>query len=270
MPPDEDPTTLGCGHDFRDEIERRVLSQDRLLEVAKGPSGIEAEVFAKPSAAVLIGPERFRLAAGSVEREHELGSEPLAERMLGHERLELADELGVAAQLEVGVDPCLQRREPCFLEPADLGLRKRRVGEVRQRRSSPERQRLAELRRRPRRVRAAGFVDESVEPLEIELPVARDEQVSGRARLDHAVPEELAQLRDVDLDAAQAACGRVVRPDLVEQAIGGHDGVRAQEKCREERPLPRPAERERAAVVDHLQRPKDAEFHLARGGTYRL
>lgn len=40
--------------------------------------------------------------------------------MLGDQLLELANELGMTAKREVGVDPLLQRNEPEILEPPRL------------------------------------------------------------------------------------------------------------------------------------------------------
>jgi hypothetical protein len=67
--------------------------------------------------------------------------------MVVHERVELAHELGVAGEREVGVDPLLQAREPLLLESRRL-RRRERLFEVAQRRSAPERERKSqELRR---------------------------------------------------------------------------------------------------------------------------
>ena len=63
--------------------------------------------------------------------------------MLGDERLELTDELVVAPEQQVGVDPELDRRQPDLLEPGDRRLGEALVGEVRERRAPPERQRIA-------------------------------------------------------------------------------------------------------------------------------
>ena len=52
----------------------------------------------------LVGLERLGLAAAAVQREHQLAAQVLAQRVLSHQRLELADELGVAAEREVGLD----------------------------------------------------------------------------------------------------------------------------------------------------------------------
>ena len=64
--------------------------------------------------------------------------------MVRDERLELADERGVAAQLELGVDPLLDRREPELVEPRSLDLEARLVAEVGERRAAPELERAAQ------------------------------------------------------------------------------------------------------------------------------
>ena len=93
-----------------------------------------------------VGVERLGLPAGAVEREHQLPAQSLPQRMLADERLELADELGVAATLEIGVEPRLERDEPELLQPCDLGLRPALVREVGEGGAAPERERRGELR----------------------------------------------------------------------------------------------------------------------------
>ena len=53
------------------------------------------------------------------------------ERILADERLELGDELGVAAEREIGIDPQLERGKTGSLEALDLRLRGRVVGQLR-------------------------------------------------------------------------------------------------------------------------------------------
>ena len=67
------------------------------------------------TSAVAAGPvdlERVGLAARAVEREHQLAAQPLAQRVLVDERFELADELRVAAERELGLGALLDEREP--------------------------------------------------------------------------------------------------------------------------------------------------------------
>ena len=62
-------------------------------------------------------------------------------------RLQLGDELGVASQLELGVDEVRLGGRAQLLEPRRLEPGEGLVGEVGQRRPAPEPERLAQLRR---------------------------------------------------------------------------------------------------------------------------
>ena len=79
--------------------ERRVVGEDRLLEVAQLGPGLEPQLVQRRPG-VLEGGERVGVPAGAVEREHLLAAQALAQGMLGDERLELADEAGVLAVVE--------------------------------------------------------------------------------------------------------------------------------------------------------------------------
>ena len=88
-------------------------------------------------ARVLVRLERLRLPAAAVEREHELAARALAHRVLTHELLEPADELGRATELELRLHPLLDRRQPKLLEPGRLVLGERLIREVAERRTTP-------------------------------------------------------------------------------------------------------------------------------------
>ena len=91
-----------------------------------------------------IGLQCLCLPARAIEGEDQLLSEAFAQRVLGDECLQLADNLGVPAELELGLDPLLERAEPQLLEAGDLALRKGLVGQVAESGPAPERERLAE------------------------------------------------------------------------------------------------------------------------------
>ena len=93
-------------------VEARVLPQDRAVQLAEGRARLDPELVHERAASVLVGLERLRLPAGAIEREHQLRAQTLAQRILGDERLQLADELGVEPGLEVGVDALLEHRQP--------------------------------------------------------------------------------------------------------------------------------------------------------------
>ena len=62
-------------------------------------------------------------------REHQLGPQPLAERVLGHEELELGSNLARKASAEIRLEPVLQHLQPHLLEA--LGLARRASKPVR-------------------------------------------------------------------------------------------------------------------------------------------
>ena len=64
--------------------------------------------------------------------------------MLTDERLQLGDELGVASQGQVGIDPVGDSRHPQLVQPPDRGLGKRLVAHVGEGRTAPHAQRTAQ------------------------------------------------------------------------------------------------------------------------------
>ena len=115
-----------------------------MLERLELGGGIEPEFVAERGPQVGVGPQRFGPAARAVERQHELGGEALAERMLADESLQLADQLAGQATAQVGIDPQLDRLQAQLVEPEDLGLRERFVGEVLVGPTPPQAERFAE------------------------------------------------------------------------------------------------------------------------------
>ena len=87
---------------------RRLLAQDRRVQRLQRGARLDAELVDAAPPRVLVGAQRLGLAARAVEGEHELAAQALAQGVRGDERLELADELGVAAELELGVVEVLE------------------------------------------------------------------------------------------------------------------------------------------------------------------
>jgi hypothetical protein len=93
--------------------------------------------------------------------------------MLGHELLELPDQLAMATEREVCLDALLEGRQPDLFETFDRRLCERFVCQVGESRSAPQRQSLAQELSRYRGVaalhRPAGIGDESLEAVQVEL-----------------------------------------------------------------------------------------------------
>jgi hypothetical protein len=207
------------------------------------------------------------LPAGLVEGEHELSAWALAQRMRGDEPFELADEVGVAAQGEVGLDSLLERAEAELLQPRCLGLSERLIGELVQRWAAPENQGVAQD---PCSVlgpadgeRLLAVRDQRFEAARVDRVRLDAEQVAGRAGDDQAVAERAAELRDGVLEHLRRGRRRPLAPEPVDQPIARHDLVGVQQEQREQRPLPSTRELDLSAFLDELQGPQDPELHLA-------
>ena len=81
----------------------------QLLEVG---AGVDPELVDKQPTTFLVGGERVGLATRAIERKQQLAAQPLPQRVLTGQSLELRYERSVAAAREVSLDPLLDAREP--------------------------------------------------------------------------------------------------------------------------------------------------------------
>ena len=125
------------------QLEGRVLLQHQPLELAQRSRRLDPELLGERPPECLVAGERLGVPARPVEGEHVLGAKTFAERMLGDQRLELADHVAMVPERELGLDPQLDRGEAKLLEPRALvpGERLRELG---QRLAAPERERAAQ------------------------------------------------------------------------------------------------------------------------------
>jgi hypothetical protein len=171
----------------------------------------------------------------------------------------------VASELEIGVDPLLQRGEPQLLEARDLGLSERLEREVCERRPAPERQGLAQAIRRDLGFGLPGLAQQRVEPIEIDLVSVELESVARCPCDEHLGAERLAQPGHVSVKCRRRGLGRVLAPQIVDQLVGGDDLVRVEEQNRKQRALLRAAEGDRSLSVDDFERPKNLVVHVPAG-----
>src|SRR5262249_32410920 len=82
-----------CRRRRADGIGRRILVEDRLLELLEPATRLDAELLDEHAPSHLVRLQRVGLTAAAVEREHQLAAEPLPQGMSGDEQLELRDEL---------------------------------------------------------------------------------------------------------------------------------------------------------------------------------
>ena len=90
--------------------------------------------------------------------------------------------------------------------------------------------------------------------MQVELGRLDREQVAGRPGQQSLRGQQLAQPRDVDLQALHRGLGRLVAPELVDQTVAREDVVRVHEQQREQRALLGARERQRPLPVMDLER----------------
>ena len=171
----------------------------------------------------------------------------------------------MAAELEVGVDPLLDRRGLLLLELRALRTGDR-VVEVGERRAAPQAQCFPQLLGGAFGAETARVGDELLEPLEIEAAGLDADEVAGLLRDDRVAAEGLPELRDVNLERRRGSVRRRSVPELVDQPVARDDAVRVQEQERKECSLLRASERDRAPILGRLERAEnpviDARFRL--------
>ena len=243
------------------------MSEDRLFQAPQRLARLEPQLLDERPSSVLVDVERLRLTAATVEGEHELPAETLLQWVLSDERLELPDEVGVPAERQVGVDPLDQRIQAKLLEPTDLVLGERLIGELRERRAAPHRERFAQQRRRTLRVtgglRRAPVREPLPEPVDVELTLPDTECITSCQRLQTVVAQYAAQLGDVVLEDLRRRRRRLLAPELVDQPVRRERFVRVDQQEREQRTLLAAADaRPSPPVVADLERTEDVEIHL--------
>ena len=118
------------------------------------------------------------MAARTVEGEHQLAARALAKRVVPDERLELADELGRAPLGQLCVDALFDGSQAQLFEARGLVLGERLVGEVAERRTSPELERFADECGSPGRLRLPCLAHQLLEAVRVDRGPLEPEAVS--------------------------------------------------------------------------------------------
>ena len=116
--------------------------QDVLVQLAQRLCGLDAELVDEPSARGLEGRQRVGLPSAAIERQHLQLHQALLEGMRDDQRLQLAQQLAVAAQLQVELDPLDDRGQPLLLQPRALRGEQAVRAHAPQRLTAPDTKRL--------------------------------------------------------------------------------------------------------------------------------
>ena len=250
------------------QLERRILRQDAALELVQRRRRLDAELLHERLARPPVDVERLGLASRPVEREHQLPTETLAQRMVPHERFELRQHGSVASERELRLETLLERGEPQLLEPRDRGLGERLVREIGERCSTPEPECTTEHVGGGLRVggfeRLGRVVRSALEAVEIEVSGLDVKDVARRSRLDRLRAEGLPQLRDLALNLRHRGDRRRARVEVVGEPLHGDDAVCAQQQDRKRGALLRPTEPDRTIAVENFERSEETELEHPR------
>ena len=254
---------------LRLERERRVLVEDPPLELLQLRRGLEAELLSQVRARLLVRTERFRLTAGAIEREHVLRAEALVCRELLAQHLELRDQLRVAPERELRLDPRLDSAEAQLLQAPRLELQREAAGHVGVRVAAPERERSAEQLRRLGGVgldERGRMLDRPLELDRVDVLWIGCEPIAAVVA-DDDVADRGPEVRDVRLQRRARPGRRLVAPDAVDQRVDRDRLPHLRRQQREHRALLRAAQANVAAVAQDFERAEDANLQV--GATIR-
>ena len=159
---------------------------DGVLEVPKRGRRLDAQLLTDRPAVVLIGTRRVGLTTTSVQSDHQLCSWTLAERISRDHGLEVADDVGMAPELQACADTLVDRVSAQLFETHRLATKEVVVGELGIGAPTPQPEGLAEQSRarRPLTLEAASspLSQQPLEALGIDLLRVDAHHVSRRPR----------------------------------------------------------------------------------------
>ncbi len=243
------------------------------MQAGEGRARIDAQLVRENGPGLGKLGQRVALPVGPVQRQHQLLPEPLAQRMLGHQRGQLGDHGRVPAEREIGGDPVLDGLQAQGLEPRGVGAGERLGRELAERRPMPFGQRRGEmLARGGRVVGEAPGRGQALELAGVQLAGA-DLQAVAALRGDDADlpgrPQRGAQFADAYVNHLGGAARGSVAPQGLGDPIGRDGLARGHQQDGEQPAVPRTAERKRRSVVHRPNRAQDLEFHDRPSVTYR-
>lgn len=233
-------------------IQCGVLGNDRGREPSKLWPGIDPEIVGEHRPGSLIRAQGVTLSTGAVERQHQLGPSPLAQRCIGYRGFQLADDLCGPPRREQRVGAVLDQGGVPF-DPA-CPLRNTPAGIGQFGSSAPQGQRLLEADHGLAGIAARRGVSSRLGgPL-----VARGIHLRGvenPARSlgeDEPIAQRPAQRGDVSLQRLGRSARRLVTPEQIDQRFGRHDRTAVQTEHREDRTRFGARDCDRGAVVPGL------------------
>jgi hypothetical protein len=179
----------------------RVAREDRPLQPAQRRPRLEATPGHQHRPPVAVGIQRLRPPAAPEQRQHQLGAEPLPQRVLLDQAGKLVDHLGVPVEIPQCRQPVLDRRQPQLLQPGRLRGHNRAGRNVGERRSPT--------------------ADQLLEHGDVHVAGAGHKLVP-RPLVTTVPPAAPPQPPHVALHGDHRRARRVLPPDLVDQRLSAH------------------------------------------------
>jgi hypothetical protein len=178
------------------EVEVGILPKDPLVETLQIRRWVHAELVGEDFAQPLVRRQRVGLPAGAIEPEDQMPQQSLAQRMFAGEGLELAENLQVAAELEVRIDTFLECLETEIVQASDLAGERSLGCKVCVGRTPPQFESLPQKRCGSIGLisRLPGLPHQMLERRRIELAGLEMENVAGSASLEPTGAEGFAKM----------------------------------------------------------------------------
>jgi hypothetical protein len=249
--------------------QRRVAPQHGPVQPGQLRSQVDAEPLGEAVPCRAEGGQRAGDVTGPVQRQHQLGPESLAQRVLVEQAAQVGHQLGALAEPLLRLDQVLDRDEPLLVQRAQAPVQAGGALDVLAGGAAPQRQGPSE------QVRGAGRLAlgerrppvrrEPPEGREVELVVADRQPVAGhvavQARFAGAVDERPAQARGVGADVGHRGGRRFAVPDHVDQPVDRDDAARLQQQGGDEAALLGGPDRQHGVLTPDPDRPEQLKPH---------
>jgi hypothetical protein len=114
------------------------VAQDLLVQALQGRGRVDPQLLGQDLSGLLEGRERLGLSARPVQRQHQLAPQPLPQRLVSGQPLQLGRDLAMATKHQQRIDPLLAGRGAQLLQPSELRPKRRLGRQVGQRRAPPQ------------------------------------------------------------------------------------------------------------------------------------
>jgi hypothetical protein len=168
----------------------------------------------------------------------------------------------MAPERELGIEQRLEGGQALFLQRCRRRSQRLLGRELAERRAAPERERIAQQRRRGGRGPAAGIADQRAEAVGIDDRVGSVEQIAAVLRHDALRADRLAQPRHLQIERVHRIARRALRPQRLREHVARHAPPPPCQQQRQQQPLLSTSDRHGPPTVVHLQRSQDPELHF--------